>query len=329
LTNLEHPQKKMGPVLSIDPKWASILQASGFNVVSLANNHVLDMGESGLQDTLEYCHSAGLSVVGAGRNLREASQPLILEKEGIKIGLLAFAEVKYSIATEASFGAAPIDPISNFYTINALKQDVDHTIIILHAGNEFYQYPRPGLVKLCRYYVELGASAVICHHAYVPLGYEVYQDTPIFYGTGNFYFPSDKYKIDEWRQGYMVSLSFFRNFKMSFEITPYRFNVDGIHVLEENERSMFLEKLEERSNIIHDQASLQQQWESYCQNEQMTYVQNLYAYNKFDRLLFRNKVLKPTNFPNRTLKLLNYYRCDSHREAIIQILDQFFQKTSA
>jgi poly-gamma-glutamate capsule biosynthesis protein CapA/YwtB (metallophosphatase superfamily) len=44
LTNNHQPQQKMGPVLSINPKWASILKASGFNVVSLANNHVLDMG---------------------------------------------------------------------------------------------------------------------------------------------------------------------------------------------------------------------------------------------------------------------------------------------
>jgi hypothetical protein len=278
-----------------------------------------------LQETLEHCHSAALKVVGAGRNLRKASQPLILEKEGIKIGLLAFAEVKFSIATQASFSAAPIDPISNYYSINELKQDIDHLIIILHAGNEYYQYPRPGLVKLCRYYVELGASAVICHHAHVPLGYEIYQDTPIFYGTGNFYFPSDKHKIDEWHQGYMVSLSFFQNSQLSFEIVPYRFNVDGIHVFEENERSMLLEKLEERSKIIHDSALLRQKWESYCQNEQMTYVQNLLAYNKIDRLLFRIKFLKPAYFPNKLLKLLNYYRCDSHREAVIQVLEQFIE----
>lgn len=67
--------------------------------------------------------------------------PLILDKNGIRVAILALAEEKFSITTKTFAGVAPIHPISNFLVITEIKNDVDCLLIILHAGNEFFLIP--------------------------------------------------------------------------------------------------------------------------------------------------------------------------------------------
>jgi len=321
LTNINLPIKKTGPNLSMDPRWARVIAEAGFNAVSLANNHILDMGAEGLQETINHCTSAGLKYFGAGQNIGEAIQPLILEHNQVKIGLLALSEYEFTIASETTAGAAPIDPIDNYYAIENLKREVDKIILILHAGNEFFPYPRPGLMKLCHYYVDLGISGIVCHHAHVPLGYEVYNGSPIFYGTGNFYFPHKMIQKEDWNRGYLVSLDF-NNGSKPFMIYPYHFDDRGIGVLEKLDRTEFLQSLEQRSKVIEDEKLLANKWEEFCRERSKSYIMSLITNNKIERFFFHRNLLTPKMFPRKLLLLLNYLRCDSHREALVTILKQ-------
>jgi poly-gamma-glutamate synthesis protein (capsule biosynthesis protein) len=78
LTYSQTPIIKRGPHLQAAPACAEGIRSGGFDVVTLANNHILDMGERGLFDTLSTCHAAGLKTVGAGKNLEEAMSFLSL-----------------------------------------------------------------------------------------------------------------------------------------------------------------------------------------------------------------------------------------------------------
>jgi poly-gamma-glutamate synthesis protein (capsule biosynthesis protein) len=322
LTNINQPIKKMGPNLSINPRWASVIREGGFNIVSLANNHILDMGEAGLLETLDNCQKEGLQCLGAGRNLQEAAKTLIIEKDGVKVGILAFAEKEFSIASENAAGAAPIDSVDNYYAIKALKQKVDHIVLILHAGNENFPYSRPGLVKLCRYYIDLGASAIICHHTHVPTGYEVYKDAPIFYGIGNFYFPKETDEITDWNYGYSVVLNFNADQLLTFDILPHYFDKNGVYPLTGEQKDIFLNEIQRKSNIIQDQILLKQEWGKFVREKQNLYTYNVLSYNRYDRLLFRLKILQPRCFIKKLLLILNYMRCDSHKELLEHALSQ-------
>ena len=71
----------------------SIFTDCGFDVVSLAGNHTMDYGEEAVLDTIALFNKKGIQVVGAGRNLEEARQPAIIEKEGVRVAFLAYCSV--------------------------------------------------------------------------------------------------------------------------------------------------------------------------------------------------------------------------------------------
>jgi len=102
IANFEGPVRSMGkkifkagPHLFQDPSGLGIIKAAGFNVASLANNHIYDYGQTGLESTLEAAKTAGLNVVGAGKNFDDAYQLLIKESQGCKIGFLAYCEAEF------------------------------------------------------------------------------------------------------------------------------------------------------------------------------------------------------------------------------------------
>jgi poly-gamma-glutamate synthesis protein (capsule biosynthesis protein) len=90
------------------------------------------------------------------------------------IAIIAVDEYEFSSADTNAVGASPLDPIDTIYQIESAKQKVDFLFVSIHAGNENFTYPRPGLRKICRYFVDKGADSVVCHHPHVPGAYEFY-----------------------------------------------------------------------------------------------------------------------------------------------------------
>src|SRR5699024_6850639 len=153
------------------------------------------------------CNANNLSTVGAGLTLEDAQKPLIVERKGVKIAVIAIAEFEFNQSENGGPGSAPIDLIDNYVQIKKAQEDADIVIVTIHGGNEYFPYPRPGLRKLCRHFIDLGVAAVVCHHPHVPGAYEVYNDSPIFYSIGNFIFDHSN-PPEGWNEGYMVEMSF-------------------------------------------------------------------------------------------------------------------------
>src|SRR5690606_27896818 len=131
-------------------------------------------------------------------------------------------ESEFSISTESNAGANAYNPILDYKAINEARPNCDFIIVIYHGGHEGYNLPSPRMKQLCHFYVDLGVDAVICHHAHVYSGYEVYQGAPIFYGLGNFCFDKkNRYNI-AWTTGYSVILNLEKNKEISFELFFYR-----------------------------------------------------------------------------------------------------------
>ncbi|WP_280434868.1 CapA family protein [Nocardia carnea] len=203
------------PAPPADPKALGAVAAAGFAVVTLAGNHLYDVGTDGVLDTIRYSRAAGLKTAGGGANLAAAREPAVHEAGGLRIGVLSFNCVgpRDSWAASQKAGAAYVKVLTHYelesatpggpptvYTfvapdslaqmksdIRALRAEVDVVVVALHKGightpAVLADYESP----LAQAAVDAGADMVIGHHAHIMRGIEMYRGKPIFHGLGNF-----------------------------------------------------------------------------------------------------------------------------------------------
>jgi len=323
------PIEKTGPNLKAQPDCIKAVKGAGFEVVGLANNHIMDFGNDGLEETIRSCNNAGLTICGAGKNLTEAQQIPIIERLGLEIAYIAVAEHEFSIARADRAGAAPLDLVDNTLQIESVRNQADLVFVSIHGGNEYFSLPRPGLRKLCRYYITRGADAVICHHAHVPGAYEIYKNKPIVYSLGNLIFdhPSPP---EGWNEGYAVRLDYnIIDMKLSkFNVFPYTQSVDqgGVCRMSGTDKTVFFKKLVDYNKILGNKDLYIKTWDDFCQKEKSLILLKHYlpihlrGMRKVSKIVNPEFFLIPTN-KNRLVKL-NLIRCESHLELLQNVLDK-------
>jgi poly-gamma-glutamate capsule biosynthesis protein CapA/YwtB (metallophosphatase superfamily) len=176
----------------VSPDLIQVLTAGKINVVSLANNHILDYGEGTLIHTINLLKGKGIAFSGAGRDLSEARQPALLN---IKDHKLAFAS--YSLTFPEEFWATDSTagtcfPFHTFFyrDIKKFKKENDLVIVSFHWGGELMNTPKEYQIQLAHQTIDAGADLIIGHHPHVVQGLEIYKDRLIFYSLGNFIFGS-------------------------------------------------------------------------------------------------------------------------------------------
>lgn len=182
-------EPKVGPSLTQCIETATTVRNADINLVTLANNHIMDIGPKGLGETLKVMRLLNISTIGAGMNQDDAFRPYIFEKNGFRIGILSVAENGYGTSIQkdipgyAWFGAERFQRAKK-----ALLEECTHVIIVCHGGAEKCEFPLPEYRNLYRGWIDEGVSAVIAHHPHVPQGWEQYREGLIFYSLGNFAF---------------------------------------------------------------------------------------------------------------------------------------------
>jgi len=176
--------------LRSSPAAAQRLADWGVDAVTVANNHVFDAGWEGFQDTCRALRRAGIRWLGAGHNLQEATQPLVLPVGDLKVGLLAYSSefVETTCAGPDRFGCAPLEAGLMMRTIRSLKPQVDAVVVLPHWGYCRYTLPAPHQVTLAHQLVEAGANAVVGHHSHVTQAVVISGGSLIAYSLGNFAF---------------------------------------------------------------------------------------------------------------------------------------------
>jgi poly-gamma-glutamate synthesis protein (capsule biosynthesis protein) len=183
-----HPE---APTFTGDLRLLPILQQAGIDGVTLGNNHIMDAGVPGLEETLGHLDDAGISHAGAGADLEAAREPMIFDLGGLKVGVLSYQGVpnyEWSWATETDPGTTPLQEDVMREDIQNLRPKVDFIIVMPHWGIEYTAPPEPGQVEFAHAAIDAGADLLVGDHAHWPKGIEVYEAKPIFYGTGNFLF---------------------------------------------------------------------------------------------------------------------------------------------
>lgn len=202
------------PAPPADPAHLAALPRAGVQVATLAGNHLHDSGPNGIEDTVATLRGLGLATTGAGMNLAEARTPALVERQGVRVGVLSYNCVgpREGWATSRKPGCAYVKVLTHYeldhaspggppsiYTfcapesldamaadIEALRARVDLLVVALHKGvghvpARVEHYER----AVGRAAIDAGADVVVGHHAHIIRGVELHHGKPIYHGLGN------------------------------------------------------------------------------------------------------------------------------------------------
>lgn len=220
-----HPTKPI--VFRGKPRNIAGLVHAGIDVVSLANNHIIDYGLAGMRETQESLAANGIAYSGAGANSDEAYQPVFRQQSGVNVAFLAACDRNgqydnYQPYLDAGLnkpGFAMLDTFNLRKQIRAVEGDADVIVVELHTGEEyeptpmdgrgndqvpitndqqedefyspFARFPAPGDTEERHRAIDAGADLVVCHHPHILQGFEVYKGKLIAHSLGDFTFDLD------------------------------------------------------------------------------------------------------------------------------------------
>lgn len=171
------------------PGGAAGLKTAGWDIVSIANNHMWDYGKDALFETMENLEQAGVKYIGSRRRTEDLYKPTIIETNGQKIAFLAGTMILngYEKAGALDYVAwADTEKLTT--AIGDIRDEVDWIIVSIHGGVEYASKPTLEKQTLAHELIDAGANIILGHHTHIPQGIEEYNDGVIFYSLGNFAF---------------------------------------------------------------------------------------------------------------------------------------------
>ena len=224
-SNRGEPMEDKEYTLKNDPKYVKILQELGTDVVGIANNHILDFGQEAFLDTLDTLDGANIPYAGGGRNLSEASAPVVQTINGQTFAIFAATRVSPSANWYAGKNHPGILQTYDATTLNKEIEDAngkyDHVIVFVHWGVERVEIPEDYQRSLAKGYIDAGADLIIGAHPHVLQGFEYYKGVPICYSLGNYLFGN--------RTGetLLLNATFDSDDELSIQLIPCE-RIDGI-----------------------------------------------------------------------------------------------------
>jgi len=180
-----------------EPDAVAYLQDAGVDVAVLANNHMFDFGEEGLLDTLDVLSAAGISYIGAGRDLEEASAPVYFIANDIKIAIIAATQIE-RLDNPDTRGAGEntsgvfrcLNPEKLYEVVAEAEKNSDFVIVYMHWGTENESEPDWAQLEQGAGLAQAGADLIIGAHPHCLQGITYYEEVPVVYSLGNFWFNS-------------------------------------------------------------------------------------------------------------------------------------------
>lgn len=234
------------------PTSVSFLNDMGVDIVSLANNHAYDYGETAFLDTMETLENAGITYVGAGRNLQEARRPVYYIINNMKIAIVAATQIEKldhpdtKGATDSSAGVFRCWNGDNLLeTVKEAKANSDFVIVYLHWGNENETPIDWAQEKQAPEVVEAGADLVIGAHPHCLQKIGVIQGVPVMYSLGNFWFNSKT--IDTG----MIKITLDENGLQSYQFIPCIQTGSQTMLLQGEEKKRVIDYMQSLSGGVH------------------------------------------------------------------------------
>ena len=231
---------------------ADALQRAGFDVMSVATNHIKncgvgDCGNQAFFDTLDNLRRVGILPVGAGQNLAEALQPVVVTIQEVRFGFVSLGLVEpLAFADESTPGIAVLNEENLRSAIAAARQVADVVVVMPHMGPEDTPVPQEYQQEFARLAVKAGADLVVGNHTHVVQGLQQIDGVQVFYGLGNFVFDQDWDLAHQ--QGVILRVRFQGAKYSGFELLPTHVDGDGtVHLAQGDEAAQILQRIEDAS----------------------------------------------------------------------------------
>jgi poly-gamma-glutamate capsule biosynthesis protein CapA/YwtB (metallophosphatase superfamily) len=230
--NLESPLSGRGEripnkriVFNASPEAVQGLIHAGFDLVTIANNHILDYGPQAMQDTRRHLELTGIEYCGISDASGEPQYARIREVNGLRIAFLGYGDPVKGVGYPYNFLTYPVRPAEGRKPVVArdiknLKGKADIIVVCIHWGHEYKPLPSARQKELGRYMIDCGADIIAGHHPHVTQPIELYKDGVIIYSMGNFVF--DQYKRPPTTESMIVKTTVNKKGLTGVEILPIK-----------------------------------------------------------------------------------------------------------
>ncbi len=222
-----------GDSFAVDPRVTRGLRDAGFDALDLANNHLGDFGPRALVQTVRRLRAGGLQTFGAGADSRQAWQPAVVDRAGVRFGFLGFNAIgetpevgpgspgAVSVSMPPRTGPLDRGELRRFLdAVRRLDGRVDVVVVFPHWGTQYTNVPEPVQRKVARRLVSAGADLVAGGHPHWVQGAEMVRDRLVVHSLGNFVFDMDF--SDQTQRGLLLELTYWGEDLKAARFVPYR-----------------------------------------------------------------------------------------------------------
>jgi poly-gamma-glutamate capsule biosynthesis protein CapA/YwtB (metallophosphatase superfamily) len=308
------PLIKAGPNLYQSENAIDELSKNGFNLFNLANNHIMDYGDTALKNTLEKFN--GVDYLGAGESFDEAYKMKIIKIKNKRIGFLSFSEWGFGVISKKKGpGFAWINHPETKRIIENSRKQTDFLIVQIHAGEEDINLPQPEWRKRYKEVIDLGADLIIGHHPHVPHPIELYKGKSIIYSLGNFYFKKFQGKLN---YIFQANISLEGNNKIKTKIIPIIQKSDRVSIIKDERLNHWLK------NYFKDNSSEEysKEYNKIAKERYLSTYDIYFSEKKIIRLLKNSlkRILKKKVIP-RSIIMEHLRKRESHKFIISRYND--------
>lgn len=319
ITDSKEKYEKAGEFLGAKKETINGIKALDPSLVCLANNHILDFGIKGVEDTICLLDKSNIKHIGFGKDIHKMKGSHSFVCDGKKTTIYNCCEHEFTYAEENKSGTNPFNPLTTLFEIQELKKECDFLIVIYHGGKELYQYCTPNLQKICHSIVKAGANLVVCQHSHCIGCFESYDNSTIIYGQGNFIFDCDG--DDLWnrltKEGLLIKVDLS---SFSIEYVKYQKKDKSIELVEDLENRDFYS----RSLQIREKGFVERKYLKTIERTSFKYFRQILStkyLGYFDKKILRAFFMKK-RYKKIRLLLINYFECEVHYENIITYLKE-------
>lgn len=298
-----------------------LISKADFNIVSLANNHIMDFGWDSVEKTIQLLSNKGIKCVGAGIDLDAARAPSIINVKGRTIAFLAYSAFypvknsRYSEATKNKSGVAPYRLDYILEDVKLIRNSVDYIIVSIHWGEEYIRYPIPEQIDDARIIIDAGSDVILGHHSHVSQGFQIYKNKPIFFSLGNFLFSPY----------YATNIGRHINYEEEGEVKKSRrtARIGSTAIITLNHQIDFKITPVKQNKVVPTLSDLNKTAQ-FIYNTQLSFLTFIYKWPNYNRIYKFIEAL--FNFKERTFKPVILIEAYGFKEIFIKILRRYVNK---
>lgn len=249
LTDSFDKQLKVDPILKAPVATIKGIKNLGVKAMALANNHVTDYCDKGYEDTIKTIESVGIEHVGTGHNINEIKTHLSTKIGDCRVCIYNVSETFFNVPGDRCAGCNLYDEWLVLNEIRELKKTHDYLVVIYHGGAEKFPYPTPMVRNRFHRLSDCGADFITAQHTHCIGCEEIYHDSYLLYGQGNFLFARMKHPMT--KKGLITEISFAEGGRRPCDIKHYCVSVNEQDTVE-YDNNQDLSSFYERSREIKD-----------------------------------------------------------------------------